>query len=306
MPLFHIDDTNQTHRYTPHQFRLEKQLQQLIEANLDTIFHVRFITTEFSMHGAITGRIDTLGLDYNGAPTIVEYKRAESESVINQGLYYMNWLIEHRGDFTLAAQKALGTDVEEQIDWSNPRLIIVAATYAKWDTQAVMRMGEGIELWQYTLYGDDLLHLELVHGQQRTPRPLPPSADSTGEEAEQDIFTINDHLEGKPEHIQELFYAVQDGILSWQSEEGDIIETPNKLYISYRHGRNFAEVEVQNRALKIHIDIPHAQLHDPDDISRDVSDIGHWGTGDTQVKVSSMEEVDYVLSLIKQAYQLTL
>lgn len=303
MPLFHVSTNNEIYRLVPQQFELEKHLQNLVEANLEAIFHVRKIATEFHMHGDVSGRIDTLGLDLNGSPTIIEYKRAESESIINQGLYYMNWLIDHRGDFILAAQKALGPDVESQIDWSNPRLIIVAASYAKWDTQAVRRMGEGIELWKYTLYGDDLLHLELVYGQQRKIKPSPTYEDGGDEEP---IYTIESHLNGKPAQIQELFAAVQEGILSWQSEEGDIIETPNKLYISYRHGRNFAEIEVQSRALKIHIDIPQERLDDPLGLTRDVSGVGHWGTGDTEVKVTEMEQVEYAVGLIKQAYQLML
>ena len=303
MPLFHVSTDNEIYRLVPQQFQLEKHLQNLVEDNLEAIFHVRKIATEFHMHGDVSGRIDTLGLDLNGSPTIIEYKRAESESIINQGLYYMNWLIDHRGDFILAAQKALGPDVESQIDWSNPRLIIVAASYAKWDTQAVRRMGEGIELWKYTLYGDDLLHLELVYGQQRKIKSIP-TYDEGG--SEEPIYTIDYHLNGKPAQIQELFATVQEGILSWQSEEGDIIETPNKLYVSYRHGRNFAEIEVQNRALKIHIDTPQARLDDPLGMTRDVSGVGHWGTGDTEVKVTEMEQVEYVVGLIKQAYQFTL
>jgi hypothetical protein len=115
--------------------------------------------------GEQPGRIDTIGLDQDGSPTIIEYKRAENENVINQGLYYVNWLDEHRGDFELAAQKRFPS---AEVSWSHIRLIIIAQNYAKWDTYAVKQMGEGIELWRYVVYGDDLLHLELVFGQPRT------------------------------------------------------------------------------------------------------------------------------------------
>ena len=92
--------------------------------------------------------------------------------------------------------------------------------------------------------------------------------------------------------------------LTWHTQAR--LKTPNKLYVSYRHGRNFCEVEVQARSLKIHIDIPHAELYDPLGIARDVSNVGHWGTGDTQVKVEDLEQADYVLGLIEQAYRQTL
>jgi predicted transport protein len=304
MPLFHVDAQNEARRISSGQFPLERQLQNIVEANLNEIFGVRFVASEFVIRGEQPGRIDTLGLDWEGAPTIVEYKRAENENVINQGLYYMNWLVEHRGDFELAAQRRLGHDVE--VDWSHPRLIIIAQNYAKWDTYAVNRMGDGIELWRYTLYGDDLLYLELVFGQQRTvvtPSGGPSSV--SGAETEP-TYTLEYHLEKGSEQIGSLFQTLREGILALAGEEGEILETPNKLYISYRHGKNFCEVQFQLRSLKLHLDIPFALLDDPQRLARDVSGVGHWGTGDVEVKVESEEEIPYVLELVKQSYQQTI
>jgi predicted transport protein len=300
MPLFHIVDDQTTVRINPKRFQLERHLQRLVEANLPEIFGVRFISSEFVIRGEQPGRIDTLGLDYDGAPTIVEYKRAENDSVINQGLYYMHWLLDHRGDFVVAARDALGQDVE--VNWNAPRLIIIAQGYANWDTHAVKLMDEAVELWKYTLYGPDLLYLELVYGQQRSAKPGPPDGDGDREE----VYTLEDHLEGKSGPIKELFLALREGILEWSLEEGDILETPNKLYISYRHGKNFCEVEVQARRLKVYADISYDQLDDPQQIARDVSNIGHWGTGDVEIKIDNIDELEYALSLIHQAYRHTL
>ena len=303
MPLFQIANGNRVHRISPGRFDKERQLQRLVEDNLLEIFGVQFIASEFVIRGEQPGRIDTLGLDLDGAPAIIEYKRSENETVINQGLYYMNWLLDHRGDFIVAARDALGEKVE--VNWTNPRLIILAQNYAKWDTHAVRQMGEGIELWSYILYGDDLLHLELVYGQMRTLQPVRALSTEDADEVERQ-YTIDDHLENKPEQVQELFFAIREGIFAWASEEGDILETPNKLYISYRHGRNFCEIELQARALKMHIDIAYEDLDDPQGIARDVSGVGHWGTGEVEVKLDDLERVDYVLGLIEQAYRLTL
>src|SRR5665811_294737 len=84
---------------------VEKSLQQIIEDNLQTFLGVRFLASEYStgrMHG---GRIDTLGLDENNSPVIIEYKRAINENVINQGLYYLDWLLDHRAEFELLVMK---------------------------------------------------------------------------------------------------------------------------------------------------------------------------------------------------------
>jgi predicted transport protein len=303
MPLFHITAQGRVNRISSNRFERERQLQSLVEGNLPEIFGVRFIASEFAIQGEQLGRIDTLGLDLDGAPTIIEYKRTEAENVINQGLYYMNWLLDHRGDFTLAAQKALGGKVE--ISWNSPRLIILAQSYAKWDIYAVRRMAEGIELWTYTLYSNGLLYLDLVYGQQRTLPPIsqPPGA---GDGEPERGYTLEYHLDQKPESIRAIFQAIRGGILAWASEEGGIIETPNKLYIGYRHGRNFCEIQVQARGLKVYLDLTHAELADPEELARDVAGVGHWGTGDVEIKIEHINQVEYALGLIQQSYRMTL
>lgn len=306
MPLFKITPDDQIKRYRASGFTLERQLQSLIENNLDEIFGVRFIATEFIIGGEQPGRIDTLGLDSEGAPTIIEYKRDKNENVINQGLYYMNWLLDHRGDFVVAARDVLGANIE--VNWSHPRLIIIAQNYAKWDTYAVNRMGEGIELWEYVRYGGDLLYLNQVYGRQRTtPAPIPQTKIETKPDEPEDIttgYSIEDHKHGKSSHVQLLFDKLRATILALNEDE--IIETPNKLYISYRHGKNFCEVQLMSKAVKIHLDIHISDLEDEQQIARDVSSIGHWGTGATEVKLSSIDEIEYVMRLVKQSYQLTL
>jgi RecB family endonuclease NucS len=77
---------------------LEKSLQTLIEANLETTLGVRFLASEYATGKTHGGRIDTLGIDENACPVILEYKRALNENVINQGLYYLDWLLDHKAE----------------------------------------------------------------------------------------------------------------------------------------------------------------------------------------------------------------
>ena len=80
---------------------LEKSLQTLIEQNLETFLGVRFLASEFSTGRDHGGRMDTLGIDENSCPVIIEYKRSSNMNVINQGLFYLDWLVTHRGDFEM-------------------------------------------------------------------------------------------------------------------------------------------------------------------------------------------------------------
>jgi len=116
---------------------LEKPLQTLIENNLEPLLGIRFLASEYSTGKTHAGRIDTLGLDENDCPAILEYKRSTGENVINQGLFYLDWLMDHRGDFERLVTKQLGHEAADRIDWSAPRLVCIAADFTKYDAHAV-------------------------------------------------------------------------------------------------------------------------------------------------------------------------
>ena len=76
---------------------LEKDIQNLFEKNLNEILDIQFLATEYST--SFGGRIDTVGIDNNGSPVIIEYKRSQNDNVINQGLSYLRWLLDHKDAF---------------------------------------------------------------------------------------------------------------------------------------------------------------------------------------------------------------
>src|SRR3990172_6578547 len=102
---------------------IEKSLQTTLERSLEAILGVRFLASEYSTGKTHSGRIDTLGIDENGCPVIIEYKRAQNENVINQGLFYLDWLMDHKADFKLLIIEKLGAKAAELLDWSSPRLL---------------------------------------------------------------------------------------------------------------------------------------------------------------------------------------
>src|SRR5687768_1657624 len=142
---------------------LEKPLQTLIENNLDPLLGIRFLATEYSTGKTHAGRIDTLGLDENDCPVILEYKRSTGENVINQGLFYLDWLMDHQAEFKLRVLERFGNAAADAIDWSAPRLICIAADFTKYDAHAVQQMHRNIDLIRYRQFGTDLLLLEQVN-----------------------------------------------------------------------------------------------------------------------------------------------
>jgi predicted transport protein len=310
MPLYQVID-NSVIQIKQTAYPKEKDLQRLFEDNLETLLGVRFVANEFTTGDRQRGRIDTLGLDQDNYPTIIEYKRSNKENIINQGLFYMDWLVDHKGDFTLVAQIKLGTDVK--IDWSRPRLILVAESFSEYDKYAVNRIGANIELWTFRKYGDGLLYLDTLF--VASPQPTKGTPVLTTRETEPEeiseslevapVYTLEDHTSKKPRDIVELFDHLREGILGL-AEVSEITEKANKMYIGYRHGKNFCEVRLQTKLIQIWLDISPADLDDPYHLVRDVSNIGHYGTGDSEVKLAEAHEVERVMSLIEQSFKQTI
>ncbi len=306
MPLYHIE-SKQVTQLRPAAFKSERELQRLFEANLETLLGVRFIASEFTTGDRQRGRIDTLGIDQNGSPAIIEFKIAYKDNVINQGMYYLDWLVDHRGDFLVAAQKLLGQDVK--VDWASPRLIPISEEFTEYDKYAVNRMGTNIELWVYRLYAGGTLYLEPIFipeaGRHKPkPQPKPEDVSHEGEVEEEIVYDLEWHLAGKPEKIREIVDLLRERMFAL-GEPSEIVENVTKTYIGYRHGKNFCEVAPLQSAVKLWLDIPPGELDDPRRLGRDVTKIGHHGTGQVEVRVNELGDVENVVELIRQAYLLT-
>jgi hypothetical protein len=207
IPLYQIKQ-RKVNQVKPSAFKNEKELQNLFEANLEELFGVRFVVSEFTTGDRQRGRIDSLGIDQDGTPVIVEYKKSGKDNVINQGLFYLDWLVDHKGDFALAAQEELGKDIE--IDWSSPRLILVAESFSEYDKYAVNRIGANIQLWTYRRYSDDFLFLESIFAttnqkSSKKEKPIEVEGGSEGTDIEEVIYTLDAHLNGKSEETKNLF-----------------------------------------------------------------------------------------------------
>ena len=307
MPLYQIKQ-NSVQQIKPASFKTERELQRLFEENLESLLGARFIASEFTTGDRQRGRIDTLGLDEDGTPVIIEYKKTSKENVINQGLFYLDWLVDHKGDFTIAAQEALGKDVE--IDWASPRLILVAESFSEYDKYAVNRIGANIQLWTYRKYGDGFLFLESIFANSSQAASKKSKSEDvietdSGQDEPEIIYTTEDHLRDKSNEFRILFETFRERIFVLNAD-GDILEKASKIYVSYKHGKNFCEVAFLANSMKIWLDIPYGDIDDPNKLCRDVSKVGHHGTGHTETKLSNLSELDDVMYLVEQSYRQTL
>lgn len=273
----------------------EKEVQDLVETNLEDIFGVRFVASEFPTGARHGGRIDTLGLDQDGSPVILEYKRRTNDTVMNQGLFYLDWLVDHRGDFELAVRKELGDKAD--VSWNQPRLILLAEGFSKYDQHAVNRIDERIELWTYTLYENDYIRVERLDASEGPAKPGKKSKSSGTARAAQ-TFDLDDHTSKMGDDIRKLFDQLREHILVLGE---DVSERFMKQYVGYQRQKNFTEIVGLKGSLNVFIDGP---IDDSEGVGEDVSNIGHWGTGNLRVKISTDEDVEKVIPLIEQAYKL--
>ncbi|KKG50223.1 DUF5655 domain-containing protein [Methanosarcina mazei] len=286
---------------------LEKSLQNYIEKNLETLLGIKFLASEYSTGKTHRGRIDTLGIDENNSPVIIEYKRALNENVINQGLFYMDWLLDHKAEFKLKVMETLDTKIAKNIEWSNPRLICIAGDFTRYDVHAIQQINSNIELLRYQKYEDDLLLLDLVGA--TTVQDASTSRTSIDETEEKTngtkrltVKTIVEYIEQSDKEVRDRYEALK----SFIEALGDDVQIKIlKHYVAFKRIQNFACVEVhpQNKKILIYLKIDPDQTTIEKGFTRDVRSIGHYGTGDLEVTIRSYEDLEKAKYLIQKSYE---
>ncbi len=278
------------------QVTLEKELQQLLEDNMNTFFGVTFLKSEYRI---TNGRMDSIGIDENNCPVIFEYKRSVNENVINQGLFYLDWLLDHKADFKLLVMEVLGQEKADTIDWSMPCVICVANDFTKFDEHAVNQMQRNIKLVKYKKFGDNLISLEYLNAPQVQPVVFEDDTTKPTKKSNWKDKDFNQYFAEAGEKNQNLFYSVRDYIMSLGD---DISENQLKLYVAFKKVRNIACVEVYQSYVSLHLRLNPDTVKLVQGFTEDVRNKGHWGTGDLRVYLKSVEDFEKAKSLIDRAY----
>ncbi|WP_068787148.1 DUF5655 domain-containing protein [Paenibacillus phocaensis] len=282
---------------------IEKSLQTLMERHLEALLGVRFLATEYSTGKRHGGRIDTLGIDENSSPVIIEFKRATNENVINQGLYYLDWLMDHQGEFTLLVQKKFGVPDAEAINWGAPRLLCIAGGFTKYDEHAVQQINRNIELYTYKKYGEELLLLDLVNATSAN-QPQDPVVPVSGGAPSNSYKTVSDYLSQANAELTDRYEELKAFILALGD---DVQMNVLKDYIAFKRIKNFACVEIhpQKKSITVFVKV------DPDSVplepgfTRNVRNIGHYGTGDLEIVITREEQLEEAKALIQQSYEMS-
>jgi predicted transport protein len=258
---------------------------------------IRFLATEYSTGKTHAGRIDTLGLDENDSPVIIEYKRSSHENIINQGLFYLDWLMDHTAEFKLLVLEKFGKPAADAIDWTAPRLICIAADFTKYDSHAVQQMDRNIELIRYRQFGKELLLLELVNAVAAESSPAKKVKGTKGAGTDK---TVVDWFADMSPTMRSVF----DSLEGYLTSLGDDVQRKDlKLYIAFKRLRNFVTVSFKKNNLLVYLHVDPDQIDLVEGFSRDVREIGHWGTGNVEVTLANLADLEKAKPLLLKAYE---
>ena len=287
-------------------FKLEREIQNLVEKNLGMLLGLEFVKSEFTISGTVQQlRIDTLAFDLkNKAFVIIEYKQDKSFSVVDQGYAYLSVMLNNKADFILEYNESCGKVLKKaDVDWSQSRVIFISQAFTPYQKEAINFKDLPIALWEIKQFSNQTISFEEIRKLNATESIKTVSAGNSAVDSVSKVvvvYTENDRLKDIPENILELYGQLRERIL----ELGNVEIKATKLYVAFTvNGSNFTDIAIQKKALKLWINLPKGGLEDPYKLARDVANIGHHGNGDYQLSISNADKLDYIITLIKQGYQ---
>lgn len=302
MVLFSMkgDKLKKVHRIN---FKLEKDIQKITEQNIGTIFGLDFVKSEFQLNNL---RMDTLAFDKETKSfVILEYKKSSNFSVIDQGYAYLALLLNNKADFILEYNESKDDSLgKNDVDWSQSRVLFVSPQFTKYQRQAIEFKDLPIELWEVTKYKNETVLFNQLQAPKSSESITKVSSKSDIVQKVSDevkVYTEDDHLKTTSDDFKELYDELKERIYNL----GDTVEIkPYKIYIAFKSNSNFADVHFQKNQIKIWLNLRKGTLDDPKEITRDVSNVGHYGNGDYEISVKPGDDLDYLMTLISQSYKI--
>lgn len=285
-------------------FSLEKEIQKLVENNLNILLNLEFLETEFKIENY---RFDTIA--YNNETNafyIIEYKKLTNDRLVDQGFAYLATMLNRKADFVLLFNRVKSQNRQiSDFDWSQSRIVFISPGYSNYQLDANTNLSLPFDLYLVKKYQNDIISFEKIEDRKKTSEnSLKDFAVIKDEKvakvvSEIKVYTEDNHLNNVASDIIELYEKLKSRVLEW----GDINIEPKKFYIAFKGSKNIFDVVVQKTQLKIFINLRKGELRDTEGFMRDCSNVGHWGNGDYEVVITDDSKLEYLLSLIKQSWE---
>lgn len=300
MQLF-TQTKNQLSSLKEKSFKLEKDIQKLFEANLTILSGLKLVKSEFIVKAQ---RLDTLAFDEDAnAFVIIEYKRERNFSVVDQGVSYLNLMLEYKADFIVEYNESTQSNLKRSdVDWSQSKVIFVSPSFTNFQKQASNFKDLPIELLEIKRYEGDIIVINPIKKSKAAPsiKSVQANSDSSLDKVAKEVrvYAEEDHLEGKSDDLLELYETFKQAIFNLGN---NIDIKAKKMEIGFtQDGKIFADICILKNSLKLWINLKRGTLDDPKGLARDVSSIGHWGNGDYELVIKDTGNLEYIMSLVKQ------
>lgn len=283
-------------------FKSEREMQNLISSNLKDLFDLQFVKSEMILNNGT--RLDSLAFDNStNSFVIIEFKNTTSFSVVDQGMSYLSTMHNSKADFVLEYNECLDKNLKRKdVDWSQTRVLFIAPSFTTHQKNSINFKNLPIELWEIKKYTDSTLSLNQITSNLRKEADLSKlTKNSELQKVQKEVRTYDEgyHFENTSEEIFELYNKVKEAVLSMNSE---IVVKPNKPYIGFKiNNRNFLDIVVQKSGLKSYVNLDRGQIDDPKQLFRDVTDVGKWGNGNHVYTFRDDSDIEYIMSVVKQA-----
>ena len=268
----------------------EHQLQKYIESYLNQFFQCYFLKSFYKIP---SGEIDTLAITEDGNPCIIEYKHKKEDTILNQIVFYYDWLMQRSTKFEFERiTKENETTKNIHTDWSKIRLICVAEKYSNWDISLIKHLDTEIECYTYTYHEDELdVHLDPIVNQFKKQKI------HSGKQANKEI-TLEDHRNKADKEGKILLDRLREEVFKLGD---DITEGYTPDYIKYNVNTTFLSIHIRKKWLVIQLRVNEKEFKDPKNLAKDISN-RQW-TVTREMKIKDIDELKYAIGLIKQAYK---
>ncbi len=296
-------------------FKLEAEIQSIVEKNIGTIFQMEFIQTEFSLGNY---RIDTLCYDNeNNSLVIIEYKRGNSYSVIDQGYSYLQLLLNNKSDFILRLSQHFNKVLKvDDIDWSQSKIIFISQSFNTYQKDSVNFKNLPFELWEIKRFANDSVILDRhISTSKESIESLSNTENQNAISAvSKEVKTVDEnfHLDKTDDVIRQKYKEIKEQVLELEGVE----VVPKNNYISLMYGSktiayfNFRKNAISLDVLRGNINPDGSKsknyfnIDDPKNISEEGS--WEWKTGTQgnyyKIRVVKDSDVEYLMFLLKQKY----
>lgn len=271
--------------------------------NAKTIYESEFVTSEFQLSDL---RIDSLLFDSESRSfIIVEYKKEKNFSVIDQGFAYLALLLNNKAEFILIYnernQKPLKKD---DVDWSQSKVLFISPYFTTYQRKAIEFKDLPIELWEIKLFSNDTVLINQIQtfDKRESINKLNQKSEVIKNVSNEiRVYTEQEHFSRSSKEIVSIYEELKEAVFSISST---IKSEPKAKYVGFIRNKHFVDVIYYKESLLLILNMRKGSLIDPKNIAKDVSQVGHWGNGDYSIKLDASKNLGYVLTLIRQAYDL--